>query len=83
LSERFSVHPFFIATKAVSSTSPSSLVLLHILPQLPILLDLDLGARVELVETPEIHVFLQKRNDIGIEGLPVGVLEMIPISSRE
>jgi hypothetical protein len=58
-------------------------MLLNILPQLRILLDLNFSARIELVEASEIHVLLQKRDDIGIEGLPVGVLEMIPILFSE
>nr|POE79846.1 hypothetical protein CFP56_07912 [Quercus suber] len=53
------------------------LVLLHCGPHLLIRFHSDLlGRRVQLVETPKIHIFGQQRDHVLVESLPVRVLEV-------
>jgi hypothetical protein len=33
--------------------------------------------RVHLLEAAQVHVALEQRDDVGVEGLPVGVLEVV------
>jgi hypothetical protein len=33
--------------------------------------------RVHFLEAAQVHVTLEQRDDVGIEGLPVGVLEVV------
>jgi hypothetical protein len=55
-------------------------MLLDVLPKLRILLHFDFSAGVQLIEAAEIHVLGQQRDDIGVESLPVRILQMVSIS---
>lgn len=52
-------------------------MLLHSLPQLLVLLHAHLLARVELHYAAEIHLLGEERLDVGVESLPVRVLEVV------
>jgi len=53
------------------------LMLLHLLPQPIILLNLDRRARIELIETTQIHVLRKQRDHVLVESLPVWILEVV------
>lgn len=57
-----------------------SLVLLDLLPQAGVLLDADLLGSVKLVEAAQVHVLGQQRDHVLVEGLPVRVLEVVPVA---
>lgn len=54
-------------------------MLLDLLPQLGVLLDANLLGVVadELVQTAQVHVLGKQRDNVLVESLPVGVLEMV------
>jgi hypothetical protein len=56
------------------------LVLCHRIPKLLIVIHANFLACVQLVVAAEIHVLLEKRDDIGIECLPIWVLEVVPVA---
>jgi hypothetical protein len=56
-----------------------SLVLLDLLPKTSVLLDANLLGGVELIEAAEVHVLGQQRDNVLVEGLPVRVLEVVPV----
>lgn len=45
--------------------------------------DDDVLGGVQLLEAPEVHGLLQQRNDVGIESLPVWVLEVILLALQD
>lgn len=55
-------------------------MLFDLLPEFLILLHAYLNARIELYYATEIHLLGEQRLDVGVKGLPVGVLEVIPFS---
>ena len=57
-------------------------MLLDLLPETSVLLDADLLGGVELVEAAEVHVFGQQGDHILVKGLPVRVLEVVPVEVR-
>jgi len=54
-------------------------MLLDLLPQLGVLLDANLLRLVvdELVQTAQVHVLGEKRNNVLVESLPVRVFEVV------
>jgi hypothetical protein len=60
-----------------------SLVLLNLLPKAGVLLDADLLGGVELVEAAQVHVLGEQRDHVLVKGLPVRVLEVVPMEESE
>lgn len=56
------------------------LILLHLVPQSLILYNFDLLTEIQLVVASKIHFFGKEGFDVGVEGLPVGVFEVISIN---
>lgn len=65
-------------------THPSAvllaLILLHLIPQSLILHNFDLLTEIQLIVASKIHFFGEEGFDVGVEGLPVGVFEMISVN---
>jgi hypothetical protein len=72
-----------LQNKKQRSSSLVSLVLLDCLPQASVLLDADLLGGVELVEAAQVHVLGQQGDHVLVEGLPVRVLEVVPVGEME
>jgi hypothetical protein len=68
-----------LQNKKQRSSSLVSLVLLDLLPETSVLLNADLLGGVELVEAAEVHVLGQQGDHVLVEGLPVRVLEVVPV----
>jgi hypothetical protein len=60
-----------------------SLVLLDLLPKAGVLLDANLLGGVELVEAAQVHVLGEQRDHVLVEGLPVRVLEVVPMGESD
>lgn len=52
-------------------------MLLHTRPHALIRLDFDLLTRVEFIQSPQIHLAVQQRDHVFVEGLPVRVFEVV------
>ena len=55
------------------------LMLLHLRPQIGVLLNLHFLASVQLIVAAQIHVFVQQRDYVLVEGLPIWILQMISV----
>lgn len=60
-----------------------SLVLLDLLPKAGVLLDADLLRGVELIEAAQVHVLGEQRDHVLVKGLPVRVLEVVPMGKSD
>ena len=54
-------------------------MLLNPLPEALIILDSNRLARIKFIQSPQIHLTVQERDDIFVESLPVWVLQVVPV----
>lgn len=73
LLESYLTYPRYIYPSAILLV----LILLHLIPQSLILHNFDLLTEIQLIVASKIHFFGEEGFDVGVEGLPVGVFEMI------
>jgi len=77
------VHNGLTNSREKKKSNLVSLVLLDLLPETGVLLDADLLGGVELVEAAQVHVLGQQGDHVLVEGLPVRVLEVVPVGEME
>lgn len=56
------------------------LILLYLIPQSLILHNSNLLTEIQLIVASKIHFFGEEGFDVGVEGLPVGVFEVISVN---